>query len=74
MTPRLDPALDEVNSRFGTFAAVAAGRRFKRQWRLRSEMRSPAPAMRIDEVPRVRTSRTEPLDSRPQPRDVLALC
>jgi len=39
---RLMAALDEVNGRFGTFTAVTAGQDFKRQWRLRSEMRSPA--------------------------------
>ena len=51
---RLMAALDEVNGRFGTFTAVTAGQGFKRQWRLRSEMRSPAWTTRIDEVPTVR--------------------
>ncbi|UZK68795.1 Y-family DNA polymerase [Sphingomonas sp. S1-29] len=51
---RLMRALDDVNGRFGKFAAVTASQGFKRQWRLRSEMRSPAWTTRIDEVPRVK--------------------
>lgn len=51
---RLMAALDAVNGRFGKFTAVTASQGFKRQWRLRSEMRSPAWTTRIDEVPTVR--------------------
>lgn len=51
---RLMAALDQVNGRFGKFTIVTAGQGFKRQWRLRSEMRSPAWTTNLAEVPIVR--------------------
>ena len=54
MRARLMDALDEINSRFGKWTAVTASQGFKREWKLRSEMRSPAWTTSIDEVPTVR--------------------
>ncbi|KQM27925.1 MULTISPECIES: Y-family DNA polymerase [unclassified Sphingomonas] len=51
---RLMAAIDEVNGRFGKFTAVTASQGFRRQWRLRSDMRSPAWTTRLEEVPTVR--------------------
>lgn len=47
-------ALDEINGRFGRFAAVAGTQGFKREWRMRADSKSPAWTTRIDEVPCVR--------------------
>lgn len=51
---RLMGALDSVNSRFGRFAAVPATQGFKRNWKMRADMKSPAWTTRIEDVPRVR--------------------
>ncbi len=51
---RLMAALDQVNGRFGKFTIVTAGQGFKREWRLRSEMRSPAWTTNLAQVPIVR--------------------
>ena len=51
---RLLGALDDINGRFGKFTAVPGVQGFERNWRLRSERKSPAWTTRIDEVPRVR--------------------
>jgi nucleotidyltransferase/DNA polymerase involved in DNA repair len=51
---KLMAAIDDVNGRFGKFTVVTAGQGFKRQWRLRSDMRSPAWTTSIAEVPIVR--------------------
>jgi DNA polymerase V len=51
---RLMGALDEINGRFGTWTAVTASQGFRREWKLRSEMRSPAWTTSIAEVPTVR--------------------
>ena len=51
---RLMGALDSVNSKFGRFAAVAATQGFKRDWKMRADMKSPAWTTRIEDVPRVR--------------------
>lgn len=51
---RLMGALDSVNSRFGRFAAVPATQGFKRDWKMRADMKSPAWTTRIEDVPRVR--------------------
>jgi len=51
---RLMGALDEINGRFGRWTAVTASQGFKREWKLRSEMRSPAWTTSIAEVPVVR--------------------
>lgn len=48
---RLMAAIDEVNGRFGKFTTATASQGFKREWRLRSEMRSPAWTTQIDQVP-----------------------
>jgi DNA polymerase V len=50
---RLMEALDSVNGRFGRFAAVPATQGFKREWKMRADMKSPAWTTRIAEVPRV---------------------
>ena len=50
---RLMTAVDDINGRFGRFTAVPASQGFKREWRLRSAMRSPAYTTRIAEVPLV---------------------
>lgn len=50
---RLMIAVDDINGRFGRFTAVPASQGFKREWRLRSAMRSPAYTTRIAEVPLV---------------------
>ena len=47
-------ALDAINNKFGTWTAVTATQGFKREWRLRSEMRSPAWTTKIADVPTVR--------------------
>jgi len=46
-------ALVSVNGRFGRFAAVPAAQGFKREWKMRADMKSPAWTTRIAEVPRV---------------------
>jgi DNA polymerase V len=51
---RLMGSLDEINGRFGKWTAVTASQGFKREWKLRSEMRSPAWTTSITEVPTVR--------------------
>ncbi|SFP99860.1 Y-family DNA polymerase [Sphingomonas rubra] len=51
---RLMGALDEINGRFGRWTAVTASQGFKREWKLRSEMRSPSWTTSISEVPTVR--------------------
>ncbi len=51
---RLMSALDEINGRFGKWTAVTASQGFRREWKLRSEMRSPAWTTSIAEVPTVR--------------------
>ena len=51
---RLMGALDEINGKFGKWTAVTASQGFKREWKLRSEMRSPAWTTSITEVPTVR--------------------
>lgn len=51
---RLMGALDSVNNRFGRFAAVPATQGFKRDWKMRADMKSPAWTTRIEDVPRVR--------------------
>ena len=48
---RLMSALDEVNGRFGRFAAVTGAQGFKREWKMRTENKSPAWTTRLDEVP-----------------------
>jgi DNA polymerase V len=51
---RLMGALDSVNIRFGRYAAVPATQGFKRDWKMRAEMKSPAWTTKIEDVPRVR--------------------
>jgi DNA polymerase V len=51
---RLMEALDEINGRFGRFTAVPAAQGFKREWKMRAEMKSPAYTTRIDQVPSVK--------------------
>ncbi len=51
---RLMSALDEINGRYGKWTAVTASQGFRREWKLRSEMRSPAWTTSIAEVPTVR--------------------
>lgn len=51
---RLMSALDEINGRFGKWTAVTASQGFRREWKLRSEMRSPAWTTSIAEVPTVK--------------------
>lgn len=51
---RLMSALDNVNGRFGRFTAAPATQGFKRQWRTRSDMKSPAWTTSIAEVPIIR--------------------
>ncbi|WP_249403173.1 DUF4113 domain-containing protein [Sphingomonas sp. CFBP 8765] len=46
-------AIDEINGRFGKFAAVPASQGFRREWRMRSEMKSPAWTTQISDVPTV---------------------
>mgnify|MGYP005991763973 CR=1 FL=1 len=47
-------ALDEVNGRYGRFTAAPAAQGFKREWKARSDSRSPAWTTRIEEVPVIR--------------------
>jgi DNA polymerase V len=51
---RLMGALDAINGKFGTWTAVTASQGFKREWKMRSEMRSPAWTTNIIDVPTVR--------------------
>ncbi len=51
---RLMGAIDEINGRFGKFAAVPGVQGFKREWKQQASMKSPAWTTRIEEVPRVR--------------------
>lgn len=44
-------ALDAVNDRYGKLTAVPAAQGFRRSWKLRSEMKSPAWTTLIEEVP-----------------------
>jgi len=50
---RLMGALDDINGRLGKWTAVTASQGFRREWKLRSEMRSPAWTTSITEVPTV---------------------
>jgi hypothetical protein len=50
---RLMGALDAIKGRFGTWTAVTASQGFKREWKMRSEMRSPAWTTNIPDVPTV---------------------
>ncbi len=51
---RLMGALDEINGRFGKWTAVTASQGFRREWKLRSAMRSPSWTTSIADVPTVR--------------------
>jgi nucleotidyltransferase/DNA polymerase involved in DNA repair len=51
---RLMGALDAINGKYGTWTAVTGTQGFKREWKLRSEMRSPAWTTKIADVPTVR--------------------
>ena len=51
---RLMSALDDINGRFGKWTAVTASQGFEREWKRRSEMRSPAWTTNLAEVPTVR--------------------
>ncbi len=51
---RLMGALDAINDKFGTWTAVTATQGFRREWKLRSDMRSPAWTTKIADVPTVR--------------------
>ncbi|MDY0966412.1 Y-family DNA polymerase [Sphingomonas sp. CFBP9021] len=51
---RLMGALDAINAKFGAWTAVTATQGFKREWKLRSEMRSPAWTTKLADVPTVR--------------------
>ncbi len=51
---RLMSALDEINGRFGKWTAVTTSQGFRREWKLRSQMRSPAWTTSIAEVPTVK--------------------
>jgi len=53
---QLMAALDAINGRFGRFTAVPAVQGFKREWRMRADMKSPASTTRIADVPLVRVS------------------
>ena len=46
----------QINGRFGRFIAVQALQRFKREWRMRADTKSPAYTTRIADVPVVRAS------------------
>ncbi|KQM98408.1 MULTISPECIES: DUF4113 domain-containing protein [Sphingomonas] len=48
---RLMGALDAINGKFVTWTAVTASQGFKREWKMRSEMRSPAWTTDIAEAP-----------------------
>jgi len=50
---RLMAALDAVNGKYGRFTAVPAAQGFKRQWKLRSQMKSPAWTTNLTELPTV---------------------
>lgn len=51
---RLMGAIDEINERFGKFAAIPGVQGFRREWKQQASMKSPAWTTRIEEVPRVR--------------------
>jgi DNA polymerase V len=51
---RLMTALDDINGRFGSWTAVTASQGFKREWKARSLMRSPAWTTDILQVPTAR--------------------
>ncbi len=51
---RLMGALDDINGRFVKWTAVTASQKFRGEWKLRSEMRSPAWTTCITDVPSVR--------------------
>ena len=51
---RLMAAMDEVNGRFGKFKAVPASQGFRREWKARSDTKSPNYTTRICEVPSVK--------------------
>lgn len=48
---RLMAAIDNVNGRYGRFAAVAGAQGFRREWKMRAENKSPAWTTRLTEVP-----------------------
>jgi len=50
---RLMGALDDINGRFGRFAAVPGTQGYKREWKMRADMKSPAWTTRVGEVPTV---------------------
>ena len=47
-------ALDAVNRRHGRMTVVPAAQGFKRPWKMRAEMKSPAWTTRIEDLPTVR--------------------
>ena len=50
---RLIGALDAINQRYGKFTVVPGVQGFRRTWKTRADMKSPAWTTRLDEVPRV---------------------
>lgn len=48
---RLMAALDNLNERFGKFTALPAAQGFSREWKMRSESRSPSWTTKVVDVP-----------------------
>ena len=54
---RLMNAIDDINQRFGRMTIVPGSQGFKRPWKMRAEMKSPAWTTRISELPVVKANR-----------------
>ena len=50
-------ALNTVNDRYGRFMAVPAAQGFTREWKARSDSKSPAWTTRLSEVPLINARR-----------------
>ena len=50
---RLMAAIDEINGKFGRMTVVPGSQGFKRPWKMRAEMKSPAWTTRIADLPTV---------------------
>jgi DNA polymerase V len=51
---RLMDALDAINGKYGKMTALTATQGFKREWRTKADLKSPAYTTRISDVPVVR--------------------
>ena len=51
---RLMAAIDDINGKFGRMTVVPGSQGFKRSWKMRADMKSPAWTTRISDLPVVK--------------------